>query len=122
MPCEKQYIDYMSYYLDQANNSNQIRHPHQRGSGRVFQYSKRVAVPAAKYLVKQAIEGIKDLQSVSPAKSKVKTVLRKRGAAVLRDIADKVEQSGSGLRKKPKLTIKAHNKRKTSSKRKTDSK
>lgn len=125
--CTRRYCDYDSYYLDQAGGKLDISYysaPYQRGSGFWSDLGTKYALPALKYLYQHGIKFGKDLftdiSEGKDLKESVKTNLKRRGAEGLKDFGEKVADklSGSGLRKKPRLTIKKKRKTKCSGKNK----
>ena len=113
--CSRNYCDYDKYFYDQAGGNLDISYysskPYQRGYGRFSQIARKFGIPAMKYLFKHGIEFGKDLYRDIRAGSDVKTSIdksmRKRASSALKDLDEKISQSGqsqsgTGLRKKPR--------------------
>lgn len=103
--------DYENYYLNQAGGrSDQILiykgRPFQRGSGWFSNFAVRYGVPMLKFIGKQALSAgrdvVQDVLQGKDFKSSVKYNLKKRAGESLKEIGDKITQSGSG-RKRRKL-------------------
>lgn len=120
MVCRNNFCDYDSYYSDQAGGKLDISYyrglPYQRGSGIFSSFAKRFGVPALKYLFKRGVSVGKDiLTDVAAGKSlkeSTKSSFKKGTATALKDLSerlhpsDRSDQTGTGLRVKPKINIK----------------
>ena len=122
MVCSRNFCDYDNYYVDQAGGNLDISYyrgsPYQRGYGVISNLSKRYGIPVLKYLFKHGMTAGKDIYSEWASGKNIrqaaKSSLKKRASSVMKDLGERIEQSGSGLRKKPRINIK---RRKTNSKR-----
>src|SRR5215813_13849411 len=110
--CTKNFCDYENYFADQAGGKLEIayyRAPYQRGYGRFSSFAKRYGIPALKYLLKQGFEFGKniyqDIRSGKDVRQSAKSNIKRSAASAMHDIGQKISQSGSGMRKKPKLKI-----------------
>lgn len=113
--CTRNFCDYDKYYFDQAGGKLDISYytgyPYQRGYGRFSAFAKRYGVPALKYLLKQGVEFGKDLyqhfRAGKPIPEAIKTSAKKRVSSALKDLDEHINpnQTGSGLRKKPRFHI-----------------
>lgn len=114
--CSRKFCDYDKYYGDQVGGALDISYyrgsRHQQGNGIFSSAARRYGIPVLKYLTKEGFYAGKDIISdVSSGKKFSKSVnrsLRKRAGSALKKLGEKIEQSGTGLRKKPKF----HKKRK----------
>jgi hypothetical protein len=122
------FINHLDYYKDQygGNLSFTVYRGSrygQRGAGWFTDLAKKYAYPALKYLAKQAWIGGKDIYQDVSSGQKFSTALKrsakKRAASALHSLGEKLEQSGSGLRKKPRLYKKRRIRRRRSKKVKT---
>src|SRR6266700_6762671 len=125
MVCFNNFCDYNDYYTKQAGGKLDISFyrgaPYQRGYGFFTNLAKRYGIPMMKYLFKQGFHAGKEILSdVAEGKkfsTAAKSQLRKRAASTLQDLGQKLSQTGSGRRKKPRVVKKRRRrKRKTSSK------
>jgi len=95
--------------------------PYQRGYGFFSNFAKRYALPFLKYIGKQAFTAGKDIVAdVSQGdtlKSAAKKAMKKRAASALRDVSDKIEQSGSGKKRRLNKNKSASSKRNSRSKK-----
>ena len=122
MVCSRNFCNYDNYYVDQAGGNLDISYyrgsPYQRGYGVITNLAKRYGIPVLKYLLKHGMTAGKDIYSEwtsgKDIRKAAKSSLRKRASSVMKDLGERIEQSGSGLRKKPRINIK---RRKTKSKR-----
>jgi len=111
MVCSKNLCNYNNYYTDQAGGNLDILYykdlPNQRGKGIISTYAKRYGIPVMKYLLKQGFytgrDILRDVIEGKNVRQSSKSQLKKRTANVFKDLGEKIEQSGSGLRKKPKI-------------------
>jgi len=108
--------DYESYYLVQAGKGkSQIEYykgvPFQRGYNIFLKYGQRYGIPVLKYLAKTIFNTgqdiVKDIVSGEDPKSAVIKNLKQKASETLQNLAQKIDQSGSGKRKR-----KCSNKRK----------
>jgi hypothetical protein len=107
-----QFINHSDFYKDQYGGKlgftvyRSSRYG-QRGAGWFTDLAKKYAYPALKYLAKQAWIGGKDIYQDVSSGQKFSTALKKsakkRAASALHSLGEKLEQSGSGSRKKPRL-------------------
>ena len=132
MICSRRFCDYNNYYTAQAGGNLDISYyrgvPYQRGYGIFTNLAKRYGVPVLKYLLKQGYSAGKDIfndfREGKNISDSAKIHLKKRAATALKDIGEHIGQSGSGVRKKPKLGKRIRhrpNKRKSKSKGKVKS-
>jgi hypothetical protein len=107
-----QFINHSDFYKDQYGGKLGFTvyrgsQYSQRGAGWFTDLAKKYAYPALKYLAKQAWIGGKDIyEDVSSGKkfsTAMKRSAKKRAASALHSLGEKLEQSASGLRKKPRL-------------------
>ena len=112
---QRKFVNYDQYYYDQAGGKLDISYysaPYQRGRGWLTNLAKKYAVPGLKYLLEHGIKFGKDmftdLFEGKDVKESVKTNLKRRAAEGMKDFGEKIADklSGSGLRKKRRLTIK----------------
>lgn len=118
MICQEKFCDYDSYYKEQAGGGLDIKYyrsvPRQRGSGFLSSLIRRVAFPALKFLGRQAISTGSDLISdILPGVSEAKKNLKRRAISTLKDISDKIEQSGSGRKRMKRKTSMKNRRRKS---------
>jgi len=116
------YIEFHKKQIGQGLDISVYRGvPYQRGYGFFSNFANRYALPFLKYIGKQAFSAgkdiITDVAEGSTIKSAAKKAMKKRAASALRDVSDKIEQSGSGKRKRLKKNKSASNKRKIRSKK-----
>ncbi len=129
MVCFENFCDYQTYYAKQAGGQLDISYyrgaPYQRGYGFFTNLAKRYGIPVLKYLFKQGVQTGKDIWSDVAAGKQFSTAaksnLRKRVASTFQDLGEKISQSGSGMRKRPRL-VKKRRKTKRRVKRKLKSK
>jgi hypothetical protein len=118
--CTKNYCDYDRYFIDQAGGNLDIAYyrplSYQRGYGRFSSIAKRFGIPALKYLFKHGVEFGKnlytDIRDGKHLKDSLKSSLLKRASSALGDLDKKISQSGSGVRKKPRILQKRKRKSK----------
>ena len=123
MNYNKHLCDYDKYFIDQAGGSLDIAYyrgnPYQRGYGRFSSFARRFGIPAMKYLFKHGLEFGKnlysDIREGKDVKESIKSNLKKRLSSTLQDIDSKIAQSGTGMRKRPRLM--SYKKRQTRKKR-----
>lgn len=116
MVCEKNFCNYNPYYVTQAQEGGNLDIsyyrgvPYQSGYGRVSNYAKRYGIPVMKYLLKQGFYAgkdiFKDLTEGKKFAQSAKIHLKRKVGTSLKSLGEHLEQSGSGLRKKPKLNKK----------------
>ena len=120
MNYNKHLCDYDKYFNDQAGGSLDIAYypgnPYQRGYGRFSSFARRFGIPAMKYLFKHGLEFGKNLYSDvregKDVKESFKSNLKKRLSSTLQDIDSKITQSGTVMRKRPRLMYKKRQLRK----------
>lgn len=124
--CERDFCDYENYFQDQAGGRLDIayfRSPYQRGYGPFSALFKRYAIPVMKYLFKRGLNFgqnvYSDVKQGTKLKTAMKSNLKRTGGETLSDIGEKLSQSGSGLRMKPKLNKVRRKRRRLSKPRKT---
>ena len=111
MNYNKHFCDYDNYFVDQAGGNLDIAYyrgmPYQRGYGRFSSFARRFGIPAMKYLFKHGLEFGKnlysDIREGKDVRESLKSNLKKRVSSTLQDIDEKIKQSGTGMRKRPRL-------------------
>ena len=106
----RNFCDYDNYFIDQAGGKLDIAYykaPYQTGRGRFSAIARKYGIPAMKYLFRHGYEFGKslftDVREGKDIKESMKSNLRKRTASAIHDLGEKISQSGSGMRKKPRL-------------------
>ena len=102
MFCPDSLCDYDTYYKKQAGGGLDIKYykvyPRQRGFGFLSSIISRYAYPALKFLGEQALNtGTNIISDVIPGLKVAKKNLKRRAVKTLKDISEKLEQSGVGM-------------------------
>lgn len=109
-------VNYDEYYKNQLNSKNYHQGlKFQNGYGYFGRMLSRYAVPALKYIGKQAIKtGFNIIDDVSKGvkpKKALKRRLKDTGKLILTNLFDQMDQSGSGVRGKRKRVSRLNNKK-----------
>ena len=99
--------DKKQYYRNQALKGGSlgikrfVASRRQKGYGIISTLAKRFAYPLIKIIGREALEGGTDiLKEIIPGANLAKQSLKKKAVSTLRNLGDKLEQSGLGRKKK----------------------